>query len=132
VRRKVDIDQIRSALELYRSNDPNGAYPTDSYAGSTDYSNPPYLDQTKIASYLQVPIDPGTKKKYFYRAYQAGGTRQSCGNAPDTCRDYTLATRLETSNVTASCGGISDNKCYLPGGNSTANCNYCVGPLGEK
>lgn len=131
-RRKVDLDQIRSALELYRSNSPDGTYPVDSFAGNTDYTNPPYLDQTKISSYIQIPLDPGTKQKYFYRAYQAGGTRQSCLEGGPYCRDYTLATRLETSKVTTTCGNIADNRCYLPDGKTTANCNYCVGPLGEK
>ncbi len=134
-RRKVDLDQMRSALELYRSNDPNGTYPLDSfapYANDPIYrqNNPPYLEQAKISSYLQVPVDPGTKKPYFFRSFVSGTT--PCWDPTTYCRDYTIATRLETSTVTASCGGIADNRCYLPDGITKANCNYCVGPLGQK
>lgn len=132
-RRKVDLDQMRSALELYRSNSPDGTYPQDSFLGKDQaYKdvNQPYLEQANISSYLQVPVDPGTKKPYFFRSYVSGTT--PCWNAGTYCRDYTLATRLETSTVTATCGGLRDNRCYLPDGKTEANCNYCVGPLGQK
>lgn len=126
-RRKVDLDQIRSALELYRSNDVNGTYPTDNYPGTI----PSYLDQSKVQSYLKVPVDPGNKKQYFYRAYQSDGTSQ-CGAVGQYCRDYTLATRLETAKTSSTCYWVAPLRCFLPDGITAANCNYCIGPLGEK
>lgn len=131
-RRKVDLDQIRSALELYRSNDVNGTYPVDSFATFTDptyrANNPPYLEQAKISSYLQVPVDPGTKKPYFYRAYVSGTS--DCWDASKYCRDYTIATYLETSKATGPCAGMTIKRCYS--GTTQVYCNYCVGPLGQK
>jgi general secretion pathway protein G len=126
-RRKVDLDQIRSALELYRSNDVNGTYPTDNYPATI----PSYLEQSKVQSYLNVPVDPGNKKQYFYRAYQSDGTSQ-CGAVGQYCRDYTLATRLETAKTSSPCYWVAAERCYLPDGVTKANCNYCIGPLGEK
>lgn len=125
-RRKVDLDQMRSALELYRSNDANAAYPTDSS------TTPPYLDQTKVSSYITVPVDPGNKKAYFYRAYQADGTSR-CSAAGTYCRDYTLATYLETAKTSSPCVILpSKVRCYLSDGVTMVACNYCIGPLGEK
>ncbi|MEI6327264.1 MAG: PSA repeat domain-containing protein [Candidatus Roizmanbacteria bacterium] len=128
--RKVNLDQIRSSLEIYRSNDANGTYPNDSTA-TLPYTPPPYLEPTRVQSYLQVPVDPGTKKPYFFRAYQSDGT-SACVTAGTYCRDYTLATRLETAKTSSPCYWVAAGRCYLPDGVTTANCNYCIGPLGEK
>ncbi len=124
-RRKVDLDQIRSALELYRSNDANAAYPTSTTSGGL----PPHLDQAQVASYLKVPIDPGHRRNYYYTSVQSDGS--PCGFINTYCRDYTLATYLETARTPTACTGVPSMSCYRSGG-TTVNCNYCVGPLGER
>ncbi len=131
-RRKVDLDQMRSALELYRSNDANGTYPLDSFATFTDptyrANNSPYLEQSRISSYLQVPVDPATKKPYFFRSYESGTAE--CWTSGKYCRDYTIATYLETSKATGPCAGMTIKRCFS--GTTQVYCNYCVGPLGQK
>ena len=123
-RRKVDLDQIRSALELYRSNETDATYPT-STSGT-----PPYLSQALVTSYIKVPMDPSNKKSYYYTSSQSDGS--ACGFAATYCRDYTLATYLETAKVSSDCAGVPDLSCYGANGSTAVDCNYCVGPLGEK
>lgn len=102
-KRKIDLEQIRSALEMYRSN--NNSYPTtitincSTTSGITDANN----------TYLQtIPKDPKCPIYSYYASISPN--------------DYTLGTYLETggSNCTGnpSCGsGI---------------CNYCLGPYGKR
>lgn len=108
-RRKADLEEIRSALEMYRSN--NNAYPTPLPSPSPGL---PFglalLDGTN--TYLQtIPQDPRNPARIYYYA-QSGS-------------DYTLATQLE---------GVSS--CTTPpGGNSCGTgltCNYCLGSYGQK
>jgi general secretion pathway protein G len=100
-KRKADLEQIRAALEMYRSN--NNSYPTtitiscSSSGGITDASNT-YLSQ--------IPKDPKCSTYTYYGSISTN--------------DYTLAAYLEaggTTCVAGQCGG---------------NCNYCVGPYGQR
>lgn len=101
-RRKADLEQIRSAIEMYRSN--NNSYPTtvtincSSATGITDAQNT-YLSK--------IPLDPKcTTYSYFYTA---------------TASDYTLGSYLEGGG-TGSCGTCG----------TAIVCNYCLGPYGQK
>ena len=104
-KRKTDLEQIRSALEMYRSN--NNQYISSS-ANNNCSSVLDYL--TSSTKYLEsIPTDPKSNL-YYYRC-------------DISANDYTIAAYLESGNttcpVTYSCGvGI--------------NCNYCVGPYGKK
>lgn len=96
-RRKADLEQIRTALEMYRSN--VGSYPTlITFGGSLTYDSDVYLQK--------IPQDPKpSSRTYYYSGSSA---------------DYTLGAGLERGGtVCVSSGCIID-------------CNYCLGPLGEK
>lgn len=107
-RRKSDIEQIRGALELYRSN--NNIYPATlstacgTSTGLTDGSGNTYMSV--------IPKDPQcTAQQYYYVQLSAGA-------------DYTLGADLETTG-TSSCGDCSATA-------GTQICNYCMGPYGSK
>lgn len=98
-KRKTDLEQIRAALEMYRSN--NNTYPVGSV----------YITTLSVliapVTYIQsLPTDP---KNPTYTYYYSGSVS-----------DYTLGSYLEggvTTCVAGQCGG---------------NCNYCLGPYGQK
>lgn len=98
-KRKTDLEQVRAALEMYRSN--NNTYPVGMVYAST------LSVLTTPVTYIQsLPTDP---KSLSYSYYYTG-----------TVSDYTIATYLEgggTTCVAGQCGG---------------NCNYCMGPYGQK
>ena len=97
-KRKADLEQIRAALEMYRSN--NNQYYSGSFNNNCQNVN-------WLGSYLSsFPNDPRSPL-YYYRC----NISQS---------DYTLGAYLETGGR-GSCGSCGD-----------ANCNYCVGPYGQK
>ena len=73
-RRQTDIEAIRSALEIYRSD--KSSYPT-STAGLSGYIT-------------TVPTDPSTKAAYVYTASPAG-----CDGVTTKCTTYTLCANLE-------------------------------------
>jgi general secretion pathway protein G len=109
-RRKADIENIRTALELYRSN--NNIYPaTASFSldcasggGLTDGAGNTYLSSK--------PRDPRcTSQTYYYTQLSSGA-------------DYTLGAMLEAPD-TSSCGDCSATA-------GTQACNYCMGPYGKK
>ena len=104
-KRKADIEQIRGALELYRSDE--GTYPltADFLFGSslTEGTN------TYLSKIPQDPQNSSSGRKYYYTS---DGT------------DYTVAAALESSVV--SC---SDDNCGSP---TAIHCNYCLGPYGQQ
>lgn len=79
VKRKADLEQIRSALEMYRSD--NGQYPN---IGSG------FLNTTGLSTALvtggympAIPDDPSATGDYFFDAISTGGVYASyciCGN----------------------------------------------------
>jgi len=120
-KRKTDLEQIRAALEMYRSN--NGYYPVSTAINTTCGNNTGLTDET--STYLSnIPDDPKCPMyKYYYNALS--NTGGSCNNTLTYCTNYILASQLETN---SSCSSV-------PGGNScgTGNpCNYCLGPYGQK
>lgn len=76
-RRKVDLESIRSALELYRSNQVNGNYP---------------MATTALApAYITLPTDPLTAVAYPYSRIPP-----TCNNtAPNFCTGYVMQITLE-------------------------------------
>lgn len=108
-KRKADIEQIRAAVEMYRSN--NGSYPlngggvgkvdvtTCSTSGLTDSGGNTYLSK--------IPNDPkcSSNTPVYYYSSTDGST-------------YTIGAKLEIPS-TSSCGGCG------------STCNYCLGPYGQ-
>ena len=90
-RRQSDLEQIRSALELFRSNNINSTYPTTgSPACNWQNSLAPYFGGT-VAN---IPQDP-RGGCYTYVAAPAGCTNVS----PSLCTSYALSATLELSGV---------------------------------
>lgn len=85
-RRKIDLQQLRSALELYRSNSTEGVYPSvNQYgAGSTSVLITAGLLQT-------IPVDP-RGNAYVYTPLPA-----NCNNTSTFCTSYTISTTLEVN-----------------------------------
>ncbi|MFA6533000.1 MAG: type II secretion system protein [Patescibacteria group bacterium] len=103
-KRKTDLEQIRAALEMYRSD-------KDSYF---DYALGNCSSYTALTSgspkYIQsMPSDPKSSSGFYY----------SC---EVSASDYTVGTYLETGTESPSCGNCG----------TTTACNYCVGPYGKK
>lgn len=110
-KRKADLEQIRSALEMYRAD--AGSYPDIPLGTSISYDG---------KTYLNVPGDPITAT-YIYR-YEAVKTGE-------TVTGYRLCARLEGGAVATSCTSCSSS-CGQGGqrqsqdvGGSTA-CNYAT------
>ncbi len=117
-KRKADLDNIRAALEQYRS--VNDVYPTSAAAPGLPFGSGPLNDQKSPANTYMglVPQDPKSSTANYYYYFPLGGT------------DYTLATHLEgTSSCTTSPPqGGSATSCSSTDG----ICNYCLGAYGPK
>ncbi len=104
-RRQVDLEQIRGALETYKSS--VGNYPEEdrvtfncpSSGGLTDDSSNTYMSK--------IPNDPKCPDYSYYYDVDSNG-------------DYTIGAYLETGS--GSCGGSCTG----------SNCNYCLGPYGQQ
>ena len=81
-RRKIDLEQVKAALEMYRSNDASSSYPVGTWSSLS------VLTTTYIQS---LPTDPkdslydyyysGTANNYTIGAYLEAVTGASCGAA---------------------------------------------------
>ena len=112
-RRKLDLEQIRSAIEQYRS--VNGQYPATAGVNTTCGNASGVTDSTPTTYLSNVPDDPScTTQRYYYAAI---------GTPPN---DYTVCARLEATTSTTSVPPPA-NSCGTAG-----NCNYCLGPYGNK
>lgn len=110
-KRKSDVEQIRQALEMYRSD--NGYYPGTGAGSWTDASG---LSSTLVSTYLPaVPSDPkSTDQVYRYKATDASG-----GNYYGYC----LSSLLEVD-YTGTCPPTTTTGTCTP---DTVNChNYGV------
>lgn len=95
-RRKSDLEQVRSALEMCRTD--TGSYPAGPlYSGNNITCG--------VNTYLQIPNDP-SQYRYYYTTTAAG---------------YVLCAYLETGGGSTSCG----TNCTVTGGPAVA-CNYQV------
>ena len=95
-RRKADLDALKKALELQKSDSTGAKY----YNSSTGSLAPTYIKN--------VPIDPQTSVAYPYYA----GPPSPCG-APSTCSDYRLEAVLENTNDPGI--AASQTQCPNPG-----------------
>lgn len=91
-RRRVDMQQLRAALELFRSNNPQGIYPSINQYNSVwcpaaGANRPILVCQGLLAA---IPRDP-RNVDYIYSAIPGGCTN----TAPNFCTSYTLAIPLE-------------------------------------
>jgi prepilin-type N-terminal cleavage/methylation domain-containing protein len=103
-RRQSDLEQIRSALEMYRLSVPTRTYPTPARG------EPHVVLATALGTFLPIiPRDPiaSTTRRYAYQALNAG-------------RTYQLCARLETQPVGAvqtcwnnACGAGSNTGCNV-------------------
>lgn len=85
-RRRVDLQQLRSTLELYRSNTSEGVYPTTTQYGSGANS------VLVTAGFINtIPVDP-VGNVYVYTPSPAG-----CNNTSTFCISYTLRTIFEVN-----------------------------------
>jgi len=105
-KRRGDIEEIRSALEVYRIS--NGGYPL-----SLNGLLAPTV-------YLQrLPADPLSGQGYSYRYEPLVG----CDNSLTLCTTYKIGAKLESAHT---CLNPLTLACY-----GTTSCNYCLGPYGE-
>jgi len=89
-KRKADIEQIRSALEMYRSD--NNYY----YSGVGSFNNN-CSSVNWLTQYInEIPTDP--KSNYYYR----------CNISAN---DYTIGVYLEETTSTCSIGSCGDTNC---------------------
>lgn len=102
-KRKTDLEQIRAALEMYRSDN-------DSYFAFASGNCSSYTALTSGSpKYIQtMPSDPKGSSGYYYRCII-------------TANDYTIGAFLETGTETPSCSNCK----------AATACNYCVGPYGK-
>lgn len=98
-KRKSDLEQIRSALEIYRTD--CRTYPADLDFGGTLVGLPVICNETYLT---QVPNDPTSPTFSYY--YMSTGAN-----------NYTLCAHLETGDDVAA-GGC--------GSNCNGECNYAV------
>lgn len=101
-KRKTDLEQIRAAVEMYRSN--NNGYPASISPGGS-ICDPSGCPPSGNKYLNKVPTDPKTPT---YTYYYLGSTS-----------NYTLGAYLEVggTNCQAGCGAI---------------CNYCLDAYGQK
>ncbi len=126
-KRKADLEQIRAAIEMYRSN--KGYYPTTANFTFSSCTSPGSVSDGSSTYLSKAPNDPKCSTTYYYYYEALPDSPSACDNvAPPTgsyCTDYTIAARLESTTGCSLSLGV--DSC------GTANaCNYCVGPYGQK
>lgn len=106
-KRKTDIEQIRAAIELYRNFDDNGLYPA-----TLDFSGVGTVADASATYLSKVPNDPlsATSYTYYYESLSSN-------------TDYRLCIYLENGGT-----AVGGTLC----GPSSLQCNYCMGPYGQK
>lgn len=108
-RRRGDLEQIRSALEIYRTD--CGDYPARSavVAGQPLVGDGSPSTCSSSNTYLSsIPADPLTGGSYQYQYYASGDQKT-----------YNLCAYLEKGSGTVNCNGSNEN-C------GTSTCNYKV------
>lgn len=94
-RRKADLEQIRSVLEMCRTD--TGSYPASIYS-SVECGGQTYLSET--------PKDPKTEESYTYIPFPSG-----CNPTSEIlkCNSYTLCAVLEVQGTSVTgCGDCSE------------------------
>jgi len=104
-KRKSDVEQIRSALEMYRAD--NGSYPAPGASGDATT----VLSVLVTDSYMaKIPTDPKSVEYYY--------DKQGCSGTPEVCYGYYVETTLEGY---ASGSFPPENTCTPSG-----SYNYCM------
>ncbi len=125
-RRKIDLESIRSALEVYRSD--YSSYPDVTYPALLSSVLDP---EPPAKKYITMPKDPKTKTDYYYIPADC-----ELINGVTICNSYILAVALENDpgNASETCVGLTlpsgDSACTDTESNPIA-CNYCVDPYGQ-
>ncbi len=110
-KRNADLQQIRGALELYRSN--IGSYPGPTGTYGLPFGTGGLIDALNNTYMTKIPQDSKPGQTYFYTT---------------SADDYTLAADLEVVPQTVCAESGTD--CGTAAGSQS--CNYCVGPYGDK
>lgn len=82
-KRKTDVEQIRSALEMYKAD--NGYYPQDTLVSGQD-----------IGEYLTIPADPDSTNRNYYYTDLGNGEYAVCAALENPV--------LESTNCGSGCG----------------------------
>lgn len=89
-KRKSDVEQLRSALEMYRTE--NGSYPN---VGSGNFMDASNVSAALVSTYIaSIPSDPKSSQTYRY---------QATGYVNGSYYGYCLSALLETEDPTDSC-----------------------------
>ena len=82
-RRKADLESVRSALEIYRADNPATGYPTANYNGLSGFLTPNYVSA--------MPVDPKNVSPYTY-TYTGGGNAYTlcAAQLEQTAQQYCL------------------------------------------
>lgn len=109
-KRKADMEQVRAAIELYRSS--NNKYPNTADLNAINFSTctPGSISDSNATYLSKIPNDPKCTTMIYYYSSANGST-------------YSIAARLEGSSV-GSC--IAADAC-----GAGYYCNYCLGPYGQ-
>lgn len=109
VKRKSDVEQMRSALEMYRSD--NGSYPA---ANSGSWGTTDGLSAFLVPGYSPViPSDPQSETHGYYY------TATNYDVATDKYYGYCICGYLETGAMASTCVAAD-----IPGGSIPQACNY--------
>ena len=113
--RKSDLEQIRSALELYRAD--NGSYPTTSGGWAVSTQGDTWIPGLSPQYIKKVPTDPintGTNAQtagnYIYQYI----SDNQCGLTPGN--EYALATRFENGSDSAGGNAYTYGTCSISAG----------------
>ena len=120
-RRKIDMENIKQALEAYHSD--NSSYPYTA-SGVTPLST--FLDPAPPGKkYLSMPKDPKSGQDYYY-------VEDGCEdiNGVQVCNSYKIGVILENppNNVPEACS--TTIACPNPNTGVLEGCNYCLDPYG--
>lgn len=124
-KRKSDLENIRAALEQYRST--NNSYPPSASLTFNPNCNPnSALTDSNNNTYINpLPSDPRCQVySYYYVALPS--LPSACDGTTVICSDYILGTMLEMASTSCTVGGTD---CL---NNGIQTCNYCLGPYGTK
>ena len=104
-KRKADLEQIRSALEMYRAD--NGQYPlrVNELSGWEVSYDGDWLENLPTQYLQNKPVDPINSSSYYYRYALCSGSV-----TPSGMPNYKLQTRLEMGGNTQLCTQCSGDQ----------------------
>lgn len=131
-KRKVDLENIRSALEVYKSD--KSTYPLlIDPVTKVEHTLREILDPSIGKKYITLPTDPKNKLDYYYVPTDCN----TFTSGQEVCNSYILAVKLEnepSATARSVCTTLlaSNGKpaCTDTAGGSS-DCNYCLDPYGQ-